>query len=954
MNVICPYCSHGMTVKSAKPGRYKPKCAKCTRLFLLTVGDDESAKTAALPDAADPNATAPPAAPKKKVAAPDPDKTAPPTVNPDVTTAPVMRKASPVRPPAAKKPAAPDLTTAPEEEAAANPDVTTAPEEEALAKRRKPANPDATAAPDGTDMEDADDEGEPTETGDDEDEERDPSMPDKLGPFEVVKMLGEGGMGAVYLARQVSLDRPVALKVMKPEWASNPNFLVRFTREAYAAAQLLHHNVVQVYDIGTDQGINYFSMEFVEGTSLGNLVKVKGKLEPKAAVGYILQAARGLKFAHDRGMVHRDVKPDNLMVNTQGIVKVADLGLVRTPGSIEEKPNPDAEEPTPKKGKRVASQGTLTSLGGVTMVNQAMGTPSYMAPEQARDATSVDERADIYSLGCTLYVLVTGQTVFEGKTAFEMMDKQMNAPVTPPEVRNKAVPAALSAIIMKSLAKKPEDRYRNTGAFIDALEGYLGVADGADALPGEEQAEVLDQGAKAFRDIPTARLRSRVLTGFFLLCAVGFVLCLVLGSWVGAGSSLGLGFLTAAAYFVVNGMNTRSHLFLKARAYVLGFGVFDWIKLVLGVLLVLGILYFVGLLWAWLGVCVAAVALAYGFHFALDRKVEARREGALEGVEKLLKGLRLKGVSEEAIQQFVCKFGGERWEDVYEALFGYEAKLAARARWGAGPKGPRPKHAAWRDPLLRWIDARQRDRQEARERKHLQAVEKDSLRAGGMSAAEADEQAEQAAEAMVQMAAEIKQEAAQGDPDATTAPDGEERIRPPRKRINLRAMYEVASRPTQARPRKSRLLEKLDGFVFGGQLRFLLGAVLLFVCLAWLHVRTLTAFFQAAPLYEPKTWEMFWTAAAAAKPLEIPLVPALVLAPLSSLAAGVAGLLLILSAFQSLRWLALFHMAVAAVMILGPTLGVPEVGPLGPALACLAGGAALSPIALVVAWRMQR
>src|SRR5262249_12383371 len=150
-----------------------------------------------------------------------------------------------------------------------------------------------------------------------------------------------------YLARQVSLDRNVALKVMNPQWARNPTFMARFTREAYAAAQLVHHNVVQVYDIGEDRGISYFSMEYVEGQSLQDLLKKEGKLDPGVPSGSVLRAARGLKFAHDRGMIHRDIKPDNLLLNPEGVVKVADLGLARPPGPVETPPEPNPAEPPP-------------------------------------------------------------------------------------------------------------------------------------------------------------------------------------------------------------------------------------------------------------------------------------------------------------------------------------------------------------------------------------------------------------------------------------------------------------------------------------------------------------------------------------------------------------------------------------------------------------------------------
>src|SRR5262249_2066622 len=149
--------------------------------------------------------------------------------------------------------------------------------------------------------------------------------------YRIERELGRGGMGAVYLALQLSLDRPVALKVMSKRWAHDPVFVARFTREAYAAAQLSHPNIVQIPDIGEVDGARFFSMEYVRGQSLAEVLRKNGKLDPETAVGYVLQAARGLKHAHSRGMIHRDIKPDNLLLDEQGLVKVADLGLVKTP-----------------------------------------------------------------------------------------------------------------------------------------------------------------------------------------------------------------------------------------------------------------------------------------------------------------------------------------------------------------------------------------------------------------------------------------------------------------------------------------------------------------------------------------------------------------------------------------------------------------------------------------------
>ena len=373
MEIICPHCQHPIKAKGAKPGRYKLKCGKCGKEFVLTVPQD--------PDKAV-SVSVPNVKPAAKVV---PNKTDP---------------AAPPRPTARPKPVEDADKTA-----AFDPHAAPPPNLEATIAEREPPKKNATKA------------GKKAKTQ--------INLPERLGGYQIIKELGRGGMGAVYLARQLSLDRKVALKVMDPRWASNPAFMARFTREAYAAAQLVHHNVVQVYDIGADQGISYFSMEFVEGQSLGELIKKQGKLDPPTAVAYTMQAARGLKFGHDRGLIHRDIKPDNLMVNDQGIVKVADLGLVKTPEMIASDDAPAATPPGPD-GKKLKTVAEVAS-GSVTVAGTAMGTPAYMSPEQARDAAHVDARADIYSLGCTFYAMLTGTPPFTGKTLLDVLSKHASA-----------------------------------------------------------------------------------------------------------------------------------------------------------------------------------------------------------------------------------------------------------------------------------------------------------------------------------------------------------------------------------------------------------------------------------------------------------------------------------------------------------------------------------------------
>ena len=214
--------------------------------------------------------------------------------------------------------------------------------------------------------------------------------------YAIERELGRGGMGTVYLARQLSLDRPVALKVMSKRWATDPVFVARFTREAYAAAQLSHPNIVQIHDIGEADGTRFFSMEYVRGKSLADVVKAQGKLDPETAVGYVLQAARGLKHAHDRGMIHRDVKPDNLLLDDQGLVKVADLGLVKTPASQRGDRRPAA--PTRSDGRPASGLRSLPpdmtgariapGHAGVHVARSSAATPppSITAPTSTRSA----------------------------------------------------------------------------------------------------------------------------------------------------------------------------------------------------------------------------------------------------------------------------------------------------------------------------------------------------------------------------------------------------------------------------------------------------------------------------------------------------------------------------------------------------------------------------------------
>ncbi len=254
----------------------------------------------------------------------------------------------------------------------------------------------------------------------------------RFGEFEIIAMLGEGGMGAVYKALQVSLKRFVAIKVLERSLAMDEEFVVRFHNEAVAAAALNHPNLVQVYAAGETEGLHWFAMEFVNGESLQGRLDRTGRIEAMEAVAITLHVTNALEHAWRKGrMIHRDIKPDNIFLSVEGEVKLGDLGLAKS------------------------CEGDV----GMTMVGTSMGTPLYISPEQAEGRKEIDLRTDIYSLGATLFHLLTGRPVYSGGTAVSVMVKHVSAPI--PEIRalTPDLPEELAATVLRMLQKVPEDRY---------------------------------------------------------------------------------------------------------------------------------------------------------------------------------------------------------------------------------------------------------------------------------------------------------------------------------------------------------------------------------------------------------------------------------------------------------------------------------------------------------------
>ncbi len=264
--------------------------------------------------------------------------------------------------------------------------------------------------------------------------------------FRVVRKLGVGAMGKVYLARQLSQNRDVALKILSRHLTRNRTFLKRFLREARVMARLDHPNIVRCYGLGTTKGRPFFAMEYADGGSLRQWLVRLGRFEVGDALYVLAACARALQHAHERGLVHRDVKPDNVLLTRFGVVKLADLGLAKA----------------------------LREDVSVTQTGHGAGTPVYMAPEQARNAKYVDRRSDIYALGCVLYDMLTGQLPFRGESALEVILAKFDGQFVPARRLNPAVPVPLERVLGRMLAPQPAWRYQNCGELLADLEP-LGV-----------------------------------------------------------------------------------------------------------------------------------------------------------------------------------------------------------------------------------------------------------------------------------------------------------------------------------------------------------------------------------------------------------------------------------------------------------------------------------------------
>ena len=283
--------------------------------------------------------------------------------------------------------------------------------------------------------------------------------------YEIMGKIGAGGMSDVYKARDHILGRFVAIKVLKQEFSEDVNFVVKFRTEAQSAAGLEHPNIVNIYDVGSEAGMHYIVMEYVEGVTLKTYIEKKGQLTYKEAVSIAIQVGRGIEAAHAKNIIHRDIKPQNILISTEGKAKVTDFGIARA-----------------------VSSNTISA--------DVMGSVHYASPEQARNGF-VDDKSDIYSLGIVMYEMVTGRVPFDGETTVSIAIQHLQEEMTIPSVFAPELPVSLEKIILKCTQKSPDRRYLNISELLADLKqvlvrpntDFVKISDGS-----QKKTKVIDEG----------------------------------------------------------------------------------------------------------------------------------------------------------------------------------------------------------------------------------------------------------------------------------------------------------------------------------------------------------------------------------------------------------------------------------------------------------------------------
>jgi hypothetical protein len=743
-----------------------------------------------------------------------------------------------------------------------------------------------------------------------------------------LRLLGHGPRGRAYLARPLNLEPLDVLKQLAADRTADPLFVAHHVREAFAAVHIQHPNLTGIRLLGMSRGHHYSVVPYVAGPSLAELVHDETPLEPYQATVLVLQAARALLPAHAEGLWHRDVKPENLRLDSDGLVKLDDLGLEMTPSLAA------AFEARERPNRPLRGQGQ-PAPPPVAMV----GTPAFMAPEQSRDPLGIDGRADIYALGATYYNLVAGKPPFAGENAVELIRKHREELPVPPEELARGLPRPISDAIRTMMGKHPEERYPTMGIVVDVLELILDLngARAAELLAGAEPT--IRAAAEVIGGSSVRRVRIRILALCSVIGLAFTLLLLAFGLPYPALGILGFGGLTATAIAISSGITHRSELLRLVASVVLGPGVRSWLVLAAMALAGLFVLVRGGFFPLFVLVCAGGLAIAY--HLFLDRPWASSRRQVLESASESVQRLRARGFSEQTVRGLVLRCGGEDSAELLEGLFGRRALVAEETR-GAVPRSRRGLLATGRELLASLLENRLQGRLDRLHASLLERSEEARLEAGGLNLLTARRRARRISKAMMLTALEWRDERwliSTAEDRPVSSPPG-----PPLTERLSRAASQPEPVLEPHEPQRGPLLRRVDSLadiLLGRTLRFLLGALLMVLFAVWLDGRGILTANQvqaqaseafelirrAASSSDPAVlrelrWDLSLDWRQLREPVEVPGFPDFVGNQLPGANLGLAALVVLISIISRSRLVGFLALLGSVVALFGPRWGL--------------------------------
>jgi hypothetical protein len=696
-------------------------------------------------------------------------------------------------------------------------------------------------------------------------------------------------------------------------------------RDAFGAIELSHPNLIRIDEIGEKRGAIFVSREAGGRATLAELTPARGKLAAEEATAYVLHAARGLKFAHDQGYIHGALTPDSIWIDSHGLVKVADVGLVNSPELAE---TVEAVRAGKRPAESARDQNEPQLTGPAPSTTEVPARASFIAPEVAAEPARIDGRADIYSLGRTLSFLITGRTPSDASSANDE------------RALSDAAPQALTSIIATMTAKSPPDRFANLAATIDALEKFLGIAGGGSYTPGEDEVHQLEDCARGFAASPSELWRRRSLLSVVGLCLGIALLRALTGGPIAAGLLATLGFAMLFAEFVLLGFTRQTPVFSRVCELVSRARPSEWLTGAAAVAILAALLAVMKLLWVWMALCLLGIGLVVAVHAAFFRRIEAEREAPLHKAQEMIAGLRQRGYDEGAIRRFVCAFGGVSWQDLYEALFGYDSlREARRGSMPGSGTGLTVGFSAARDYVAAWLDGAIQARRDADFVETLQQFEERGLVSQGENLVSARRKSRRSALAMVATASEIRDSIRVGNNTFMVNHSIPSTMRD--AALNPEKVLLNHERGLLPQKERGELWARLAAKLAGPKVRFLAGVILVAGCVAWMHQNAMISAEHAEALVEAaKKGDVTAVqshaqagiararavAAEATEPLNWPLLPHPLRVLVSSFGAGAGGLILIVSAIVGGARISLFALPAAAIPVLLPSLWHPALG----------------------------